>query len=342
MTAGEIASLVGGTLHGDAAAEIEGVAPLASAERDELSFVADRSYLPYVAATRAGVLLAPARFAEAMAEAGTWIAVDDPHLAMAEVLDQLHPPPAARAGIHETASVSPAAAVHDSAWVGAYSVVEEHAVIEAGVQIGSHCSVGEGSHVGRNSILHPHVTVYRFSRVGARCVLHSGARIGADGFGFASSESGHRKVPQVGRCVIGDDVEIGANTTIDRGSIGDTVIGEGTKIDNLVHVGHNVQIGKHVLIIAQVGISGSCTIGDGAVLAGQAGIGGHLTIGAGARVAGQAGVIGDVPAGETVSGYPARPHREALRAQAAVFRLPALMRRLNRVATHEMERDDGK
>jgi UDP-3-O-[3-hydroxymyristoyl] glucosamine N-acyltransferase len=161
--------------------------------------------------------------------------------------------------------------------------------------------------------------------------IHAGARIGSDGFGYVYRNGIHDKIPHVGRCVVEDDVEIGANTTIDRGSIDDTVIGAGTKIDNLVHVAHNVRIGRLCLLMAQVGIAGSVRVEDGCILAGQVGVSGHHTIGRGARLAAQAGVFGDVPAGETWSGYPARPHREALRAQAASFRLPAIIRGLERL-----------
>jgi UDP-3-O-[3-hydroxymyristoyl] glucosamine N-acyltransferase len=162
-------------------------------------------------------------------------------------------------------------------------------------------------------------------------ILHAGARIGSDGFGYVQQGGQHLKIPHVGRCLIEDDVEIGANTTVDRGSIDDTVIGAGTKIDNLVQIAHNVRIGKVCLIMAQAGIAGSAHIEDGAMVLGQAGIAGHHTIGAGARVAAQAGAFGDIPAGETWSGYPARPHKEALRAQAALFKLPTLLRRIERL-----------
>jgi UDP-3-O-[3-hydroxymyristoyl] glucosamine N-acyltransferase len=161
-----------------------------------------------------------------------------------------------------------------------------------------------------------------------RCTIQSGARIGCDGFGYAFVDGEHRSVPQVGGCVLGDDVDVGANTTIDRGSIGDTVIGRGSKLDNLIQIGHNVRIGERAILIAQVGVAGSCQVGDGAVLGGQVGVAGHLNIGAGARVGAQAGIIGDVPPGETVSGYPARPHREALRAQAALFKLPDTLQKI--------------
>ncbi len=159
-------------------------------------------------------------------------------------------------------------------------------------------------------------------------ILHPGARVGTDGFGYALGPSGAEKVPQVGGCIIGDDVEVGANSTIDRGSLGHTVVGDRTKIDNLVHIGHNVEVGSDCMIVAQVGIAGSVKIGDGAALAGQVGVAGHLEIGAGAKIGAQAGVIGDVPAGATYSGYPARPHREALRASAALFRLPRILQKL--------------
>jgi UDP-3-O-[3-hydroxymyristoyl] glucosamine N-acyltransferase len=207
-------------------------------------------------------------------------------------------------------------------------------VIEAGVQladgcsIGAHAVIGRGCVVGEESVIHPHATLYPAAIVGRRCVVHSGARVGKEGFGFVWHEGGHRRVEQVGGCVLEDDVEIGCNSTVDRGSIGDTVVGAGTKIDNLVHLGHNVRTGRHVIVIAQVGVSGSTRIGDGAVLAGQAGVGGHLEIGAGARIGAQAGVTADIPAGATYSGYPARPHREAMRAQAALFKLPDLLRRV--------------
>ena len=167
--------------------------------------------------------------------------------------------------------------------------------------------------------------------VGRRVRLHAGVRVASGGFGYVQAGGRHEKIPHVGRCVIEDDVEIGANSTLDRGSVDDTVVGAGTKIDNLVHIAHNVRIGRLCLIMAQVGIAGSVHIGDGCILAGQVGVSGHHNIGAGARLAAQAGVFGDIPAGETWSGYPARPHREALRAHAAFFKLAGLMRRMERL-----------
>jgi UDP-3-O-[3-hydroxymyristoyl] glucosamine N-acyltransferase len=195
--------------------------------------------------------------------------------------------------------------------------------------------VGDGVEVGDDSRIFSGATLYPGSRLGRRVTIHAGARIGSDGFGYVFREGAHAKIPHVGRCIVEDDVEIGANTTIDRGSIDDTVIGAGTKIDNLVHVAHNVRIGRLCLLMAQVGIAGSAHIGNGCVIAGQAGLGGHITVGDGARIGGQAGVFGDVPAGETWSGYPARPHKESLRATATLFRLSAIAKRLERLVARE-------
>jgi UDP-3-O-[3-hydroxymyristoyl] glucosamine N-acyltransferase len=194
-----------------------------------------------------------------------------------------------------------------------------------------HVVLGDGVIIGAECELHASVTCYPGTSLGDRVRAHAGVRLGSDGFGYVFRNGMHEKIPHVGRCVIESDVEIGANTTIDRGSIDDTVVGAGTRIDNLVHVGHNVRIGRLCLLMAQVGVAGSVQIEDGVILAGQVGVSGHLTIGKGARLAAQAGVFGNVPAGQTWSGYPARPHREALRAQAAMFRLPSLIRAIERI-----------
>jgi UDP-3-O-[3-hydroxymyristoyl] glucosamine N-acyltransferase len=328
LTISEIARLAGGEILGPSGGTVTGVAPLQSAGPEELSFVANPRYLPYLHDCRAGAVLVPVALAERAPERLTRIVVADPHIALYRILPHLYPPTEEVVGIHPTAVVDP------TAEIGAGATVSPHVVIGAGTRIGERCSIGAGTVIGDGCILgaetvvYPHVTIYAGVRVGDRCVVHSGARLGRDGFGFVWADGGHRKVPQIGGCVIEDDVEVGCNATIDRGSIGDTVVGRGTKMDNMVHLGHNVQVGRHSLLTAQVGIAGSTRLGDGVVLGGQAGIGGHLEIGAGARVGGQAGVTGDVPAGESYSGYPARPHREALRAQGALFRLPELMKRV--------------
>ena len=202
--------------------------------------------------------------------------------------------------------------------------------------------MGAGVHIGEESHLYPGVTAYSGTVIGRRVLIHAGARVGSDGFGYVFRGGKHEKIPHVGRCIVEDDVEIGANTTIDRGSIDDTVIGAGTKIDNLVHIAHNCRVGRLCLIMAQVGIAGSVHVEDGCILAGQVGINGHRTIGKGATLAAQAGVFGDIPPGETWSGYPARPHKEALRAQAALFRLSGLLRGIERLLSASGDKGGGQ
>jgi UDP-3-O-[3-hydroxymyristoyl] glucosamine N-acyltransferase len=329
VKASEIAAVVGGTFEGGADPELTGLAPLDRAGPTELSFLAHPRYASYVAVTRAGAVLVAQTLAERATGLGTpGIIVGDVHRALATLLPLFHPEPAPTPGIHATAVIGRAVELGDAVEVGAYAVLGERVRLGASTRVGAHCVIGADCVLGDGVVLHPHVTLYPRARIGPRSILHSGVRVGVDGFGYAFSAGGHQKVPQVGACVIGADVEIGANSTIDRGSVGATEIGDGVKIDNLVHIAHNVRIGEHSIIVAQVGIAGSTTIGRGVTLAGQAGIPGHLTIGDGATVAAQAGVFGDIPPGAVYSGYPARPHKESLRASAGMARLPQLVKRI--------------
>lgn len=328
LTLSEIAAVTGGRVEGDEGVRIRSVAPLESAGPDQLSFIANARYQGYLQATRAGAVLVSEDVAGRVPESLPRLVVPDAHLALYRILPRLHPRPRAEPGMHPTAVIDASAELADDVRVEAYAVIGAGSHVGPGARIGTHACVGEGVAIGAGTVVHPHVTLHDGVRIGERCVIHSGARIGREGFGFVWADGGHRKVPQVGGCILEDDVEVGANCTIDRGSVGDTVVGAGSKIDSLVHLGHNVRIGRDAILVAQVGVSGSTRVGDGVVLGGQAGVIGHASIGDGARVAARAGVIGDVPAGETYSGYPARPHREALRAQGLLFRLPELVRRL--------------
>ena len=306
------------------------VAGLDSADVASLSFYSSRKYAADAAASHAGVVLVTSDLAAQVAHTPARIVVAQPQEAMLQVLALLHPPVAVAPGVHPAAIVGAGVALGDGVAIGARAVIGNGVTIGAGTCIAAGVTLGDGVSVGANCILHPNVTAYAGTVLHDRVIVQAGAVLGSDGFGYVFAGGAHQKIPHIGRVVLEADVEIGANTTIDRGSVGDTVIGAGTKIDNLVQVGHNVRMGKRCLVMAQVGISGSTRIGDGVIIAGQAGVAGHVVIGAGARIAGQAAVFGNVPAGETWSGYPARPHRESLRAQAAVHKLPALLKTLEK------------
>ena len=338
LTADAIAAAVGGTLDGDAQATVTGVAPLDRAEAHHLSFLANAKYAALAAERRIGVLLVTRDLAN-VGNATARIIVDNPHEAMLPLLPLLYPAATQAPGIHPTAIIGRGVELGDGVSIGPGVVLGDGATVGARTRLDAYVVIGAGVRVGEDCHLYPSVTVYSGTELGSRVRIHAGARLGSDGFGYVYRDGAHVKIPHVGRCVIESDVEIGANSTIDRGSIDDTVIGAGTKIDNLVMIAHNVRIGRLCLLMAQVGVAGSARVEDGCILAGQVGVSGHLTIGRGARLAAQAGVFGSIPAGETWSGYPARPHKEALRAQAAMFKLPSLIRALERLVT---ERDDKR
>ena len=331
LTADVIATQVGGRLVGDPAAPVRGIAPLDRATSEELSFLASSKYAPLFADSEAGVVLVTPELVESPGGARARIVVDKPHDALLALIPKFYRTGKLEPGVHATAVMGRGVRLGEGVSIGPYAIVGEGAEIGARVAIDAHAVIGARVRLGDDCHIYPAVTAYSGTIVGKRVIVHAGARLGSDGFGYVFREGRHEKIPHVGRCIIENDVEIGANTTIDRGSIDDTVIGAGTKIDNLVHIAHNCRIGRLCLIMAQVGIAGSVRVEDGCVLAGQVGIAGHHTIGTRATVAAQAGVFGDVPPGETWSGYPARPHKEALRAQAALFRLAPLMRQIEKL-----------
>ena len=331
LTADVIATEIGGRLVGDPTARVCGIAPLDRAHADELSFLSSSKYAPLFADSRAGVVLVTPELVDSPGAAKARIVVEKPHDALLSLIPRFYLASNAAPGIHPSAVVGRGTQLGTSLSIGAFAVIGDGARIEDGAVLDAHVVVGAGVRVGAKSHLYPSVTAYRGTSIGERVIVHAGARLGSDGFGYVFRGDRHEKIPHVGRCIIEDDVEIGANTTIDRGSIDDTVIGAGTKIDNLVHIAHNCRIGRLCLIMAQVGIAGSVRVEDGCIIAGQVGINGHQTIGKRATIAAQAGVFGDIPPGETWSGYPARPHKDALRAQATLFRLAPLMRQLERL-----------
>jgi UDP-3-O-[3-hydroxymyristoyl] glucosamine N-acyltransferase len=327
-TLGELAPLVDGVVDGDPATPIRGIAGLDRAGPGELSFVTGARYTPEAERSRAAAfLVAP----DVVLPGRTLLRVADPMLAVARLLGVFHPEPAPAAGIHPTAVVAESAQVAAEATLMAYVVVDAGSRIEARAVLHSHVVVGPRCRVGEASVLHPHVVLRADVEVGRRVVIHAGSILGADGFGYVFDGARHRKIPQVGRVVVEDDVEIGANVTIDRATLGDTLVGRGTKIDNLVQIGHNSVVGADSIIVAQTGISGSCRVGHHVVLAGQVGVADHVTIGDGARVGAQSGVHRDVPAGAAVFGSPALPATEARRTMAALPRVPELLRTVRRL-----------
>lgn len=331
LTASSIAATVGGTLTGDPGARVSAVAPLDRALPHHVTFLSSARYASLLAGANAGVLLVSPALADVPGAARARIVVANPYEAMLSLLADLYPATPHASGIHPTAVIGRGALIGAGVAVGPYVVIGAGARVGARVHLHAHVVLGDGVTIGDDCELHESVTCYAGTSLGDRVCVHAGVRLGSDGFGYVFRNQAHEKIPHVGRCIVEHDVEIGANSTVDRGSFDDTVIGAGTKIDNLVQVAHNVRIGRLCLIMSQVGIAGSVHIGDGAILAGQVGVSGHHVIGAGARLAAQAGVFGDIPAGQTWSGYPARPHRDALRAQAALFRLPSLLRGIERL-----------
>lgn len=326
-TAGELANYLGAKIDGDTSEKISGVASAGLARAEDLIYASSEKNHAQAAASDARcVILSPG----ARIPGKTILEADDPKLAFAKAAAWILPKAVHVPGIHATAVVAPSASIAPSASVGAYVVIEDDAIIGAHSRLEAFCFVGRGSRVGAECVLHPRVTLYAGTQLGDRVGIHSGAVIGADGFGYVFGEGRHWKFPQIGRVRIGDDVEIGANTTIDRGSLEDTEIARDVKIDNLVQIAHNVRVGEHSVLAAQVGISGSSRIGDRVMMGGQAGVGDHCTIEDDARVGGQGGVLNGktIREGQTVWGTPARPLGRFKEQYVWLARLPELAARL--------------
>ena len=339
MTVGEIARLVGGRLNGGGRTEVRGIASADTAGPEDVAFAEGERALASAAKSRAGCLFVPEG---ATLEGKTTIAVAQPKVAFVLAAAALLPRRAASAGIHQTAVVHPDSRIAADAAIGPYVVIERGASLSTGTQIGAGCVIGEGAVLGGHCVLYPRVTVYPGAKIGDRVILHAGVVIGSDGFGYVLDGGRFEKFPQIGQVIIEDDVEIGANSTVDRGALGATVIGQGTKIDNLVQVAHNVTIGRHCVIAAQTGISGSVRIGDYVVIGGQVGIGDHVRIEDRAVLGGGAGILPGkiVRAGETVWGRPARPLHEFKRMYAHISNLPKLAEKVKELKRHVGKRED--
>jgi UDP-3-O-[3-hydroxymyristoyl] glucosamine N-acyltransferase len=324
-TLGRLAEALGATLAGDPERVVTGVAPLDKAGPEDVSFLVNPRYLRAAVQSAAGAVVVD-RGVEGLPQA--LLRVDSAQAALIPLLRCFYPEAPVQPGVHPAAIVAVDARLDPTASVGAGAIVEAGAVIGARSRIGALCFVGAGAVLEDDVVLHPRAVVLDGVSIGNRVVIHPGAVLGADGFGYAFDGHAHRKIPQVGGLRIEDDVEIGANTTIDRATLGRTLIGRGSKIDNLVQVGHNSEVGEDVILVSQVGISGSCKIGHRAVLAGQVGIADHVTVAAGAVVTAQSGVPSDIETGGVWSGTPSRPSMDARRIWAAETLLPELVRKV--------------
>jgi UDP-3-O-[3-hydroxymyristoyl] glucosamine N-acyltransferase len=335
----ELAESLNGRVVGDADRRVSGVASLREAGPTELSFLSSTSYRREAEASRAGALLVGPGSEDLGSAERALLVVDDPELARNRALALFHPPPAPVPGIHPSAVVDPAAEVAFDACVGPFAVLGAGSQIEAGAVVHAHVVVGRDCRVGAGSVLHPHVVLYDGTCLGARVEVHAGTVLGADGFGYVSRPDGHHKVPQVGRAVVEDDVEIGALSAVDRATLGATRVGAGSKIDNLVQVGHNVEIGRGAILCGQAGVAGSSRLGDGVVLAGQAGVGGHITLGDRVQVGAASAAVKRVGADTVVSAtVPAMEIGRWRRLVALLGRLDDIYRRLRELEARDRPR----
>ncbi len=326
FSAAEVANHLQGKVIGDPATTLNGFAPAERAQAGDLTFAENESFFAKAEQSAASAIIVGR--GEFKSASKALIQVSDARVAFAKALELFFPEPRPTAGVHPTAVIAPGATVDPTAHVGPHCVVGERtrigarSVLHGGNHVGADCQLGD------DVILFPNVTLYARTEIGQRVRIHAGAVIGGDGYGYVQDNGTHRKVPQIGNVIIGDDVEIGANTTIDRGALGPTIIGKGTKIDNLVMIAHNVEVGEHSLIIAQVGIAGSTKLGNYVVLAGQVGIAGHLKIGNQVTVAAQSGVMNNIPDGGKWLGAPACPDKEMKRQFIAIKQLPDWLKRI--------------
>lgn len=327
-TVSSIAELLQGEVIGDGSIELHGFASADGAQAGDLTFAEKEEYFTAAEQSQASAILVPASFSSTTK---TLIRVPNARVAMNKVLPVFFPPETYPAGIHPTAVIAATAVVDPTAHIGPYVVIGEN------VRIGARSALLGGNHIGANSVigedvcLHPGVMLYTRTILGNRVTVHAGSVLGADGFGYTFDKGRHLKTLQVGNVVIGNDVEIGSNTSIDRGALGSTSVGDGTKIDNFVHLAHNVKVGRHCIIMGQSGIAGSTTVGDYTVIASQSGISGHLAIGSQVTIGAKSGLMRDVPSGSTVVGTPAAPDKQTKRQWICIQRLPEMLKRLTRI-----------
>lgn len=323
-TIDEIARIIGGTVLGDGSIEISGITNIEDASENDITFAVP-PHLEKAVRCQAGAVILPDSV-DSFAKPA--IRVPNPRVAFATLLEAFNPPPAVTPGIHPTAVVSATARLGANVTVMPFAVIADDVVIGDNTILYPYTFIGEGAILGSHVLVYPHATIREHCQIGSKVVIHSGAVIGSDGFGFVTMAGRHHKVPQVGNVIIEDDVEVGANMAIDRATTGSTVVKRGTKIDNLVHLAHNVVIGEDCFLVAQTGISGSVKVGNSVTFAGQVGSAGHLTIGENSVFAARSGIIGNVPPNSFYAGFPAQPHAQWLRTEAAIRRIPELIKKV--------------
>ncbi len=328
LTASEIASLVGGEVSGDAKTLVTGIAPIEDAAPTDVTFLISPKLLKALSTTQAGIVL----MKKGTPYQKTAVFVDNPQVAFAKILTLVAKEKESKeSGIHKTAVIAPDAKIGTGVSVGAHSVIESGAEIGDHTKISAQCYIGARSKIGKGSLVYPQVVIREECLIGERVIIHSGTTIGADGFGYVTEGGIHHKIPQVGNVIIEDDVEIGANTTVDRATLGSTVVGKGTKVDNLVQIAHNVKIGQGCLLVAQSGVAGSTVLGKYVTLAGHVAVNGHIRLGDRVIVAATSGVPNSVAEGEVVFGTPCRPIAQERRIQAIISRLPKIYEEFKKI-----------
>ena len=332
MTTGALASMVNGVVDGDSNIELKGFAKIEEASEGHLTFIANPKYAHFIESTKASAVLVSKEFAHPNPNGVTLLRVEDPYATLAELLRAIQAALPAKSGIESPCFIAEGVMIPDDAYIGAFSYIGKDAVIGKGAQIYPQTYVGDGVSIGEKCILYAGVKVYAGCHIGDRCILHSGVVIGGDGFGFAPNPSGeYEKLPQTGVVVIEDDVEIGANTTVDRATFGCTRIGRGTKLDNLIMIAHNVEIGRNNVFAAQSGVAGSTKIGDCNRVGGQVGFAGHITVGSHNEFGAQSGIPGNVADGQRLMGYPAVDIRKFARNTVYINRLKELFDEMGRM-----------
>lgn len=329
FSAQQIAALVNGKVEGDASAKVSKLAKIEEATTGSLTFLSHPKYLPYLKTTRASVIIISDGITNDKPDTATLIKVKDSRQAFTILMEAYHKQQFSKTGIEEFAKVSPKAVLANNVYVGSFTYIGENTTIAEGAHIYPNVYIGENCKIGKNCLIYPGVKIYRDSVIGDNCTLHSGVVVGSDGFGFVPNhENNYRKMPQVGNVIIENNVEIGSNTTIDRATMGSTIIHKGVKLDNLIQIGHNVEIGENTVIAAQSGVAGSTKIGSDCMIGGQVGIIGHLTVGNRVKIAAQSGIGSDVPDDSTIQGSPALDHMDYKKAYVIFRRLPELSKKI--------------